>query len=489
VHIVVIGTGFGGLSAAIRLQARGHQVTMIERRDQPGGRASVLRRDGFTFDMGPTIITAPHLFEELFACARARMSEHVDLVQLDPAYTIRFPDGSAFRYSTSRERLRDEIARFDAHDGGAYDGFAAETERIFRAAMPLIDQPFHSLRSMLRLIPQLARLRADRTVAAVAYRHFRDERIRQVFSFHPLLIGGNPFATTAIYALIHPLEQAYGVWYARGGTGALVRALVDVFTAIGGTIAYGCEVTGIVVRPGTRLAEGVRLDDGRLVHADVVISNADAAVTSDRLVPADLRRWGRRVSRLAHSPSLFVLYFGTLTTHSSVAHHEILMGPRYRDLLADIFDRKVLAPDMAVYVHRPTATDASVAPAGRDAFYALVPVPHLGSSVDWERAGPRFRDALVDVLESRLLPGLRGQIISESSIDPRHFRDMLGSHLGAAFSVSPTLTQSAWLRPHNRSAAIENLYLVGAGTHPGAGLPGVVSSGKIVAEEISRRPA
>ncbi|HKG92666.1 MAG TPA: phytoene desaturase [Gemmatimonadaceae bacterium] len=487
-RIVVIGAGFGGLAAAIRLRAQGHDVTLVERRDKPGGRAYVFEQDGFVFDAGPTIITAPWLIHELFELAGRRTDDYVSLVPLDPFYNVRFEDGSVFRYTGRRGDVVDEVGRFNPDDVPGYLRFARHADEIFRAGMALIDQPFTRLGDMARVVPDLVRLRADRSVAALVERHLRDERLRQVFSFHPLLVGGNPFRSTAIYALIHTLEQRWGVWFAIGGTGALVRALARLFEELGGTLLLDAGAEEIAVDPRTGLATGVRLAGGVWLPADAVVSNADVAYTYLKLVPpAARRRWtDRRVRRQRYSMSLFVLYFGTDRRYEDVAHHEILMGPRYRGLLDDIFTHKRLARDFSLYLHRPTATDPSLAPPGCDAWYVLSPVPHLGGGTDWATAAKPYRDAIVRYLEERYLPGLSRHIVTERAVDPRYFRDELNSHLGSAFSVEPILTQSAWFRPHNRSEDVPNLYFAGAGTHPGAGIPGVLSSGKIVAEMIGR---
>lgn len=486
-RVVVIGSGFGGLSAALRLRAQGHDVTIVERRDKPGGRAYVFEQDGFTFDAGPTIITAPALIDELFALYGKRTADYVQLVRVDPFYNVRFEDGSVFRYSADRDDVVRQIADWNPADVAGYHRFAAEAERVFEAGFPLIDRPFTTLRDMLRVLPDLVRLRADRPVARMVERHLRDPRLRQVFGFHPLLIGGNPFDTTSIYAMIHALERRWGVWFAMGGTGALVRGLADLFTDAGGELRLDANVAEIVVDPRTRRATGVRLAGGDVLPADVVVSNADPATTYLKLIPAALRprnsdaKW----KRVRHSMSLFVLYFGTDRKYEELAHHEILMGPRYEGLLRDIFRARPLSADFSLYLHRPTATDPSLAPDGCDAFYALSPVPHLGSGTDWAAVSAPYRDSIVRYLEERYMPGLSRHIVTERIIDPRYFRDALGSHLGSAFSVEPILTQSAWFRPHNRSEDIANLYLAGAGTHPGAGIPGVISSGKIVAELVA----
>ena len=487
-RIVVIGSGFGGLAAAIRLVQQGHEVVIVEKRDKPGGRAYVYEQDGYTFDGGPTIITAPWLIRELFERSGKRTEDYVSLVPIDPFYNIRFEDGSVFRYTGRREEVIDEVKRFAPADVAGYLRFAEATEAIFAAGMALIDTPFERVTDMLRVVPDLVRLRADRSVAAFVNSYIRDPRLRQVFSFHPLLVGGNPFQSSSIYALIHTLEQRWGVWFAMGGTGAVVRALVRLFEELGGTIRMECEVEQILVDETTRRATGVRLSGGEIVAADAVVSNGDVAQTYMQLVPAAVRRKNtdRRMEGLRYSMSLFVIYFGTNRRYDDIAHHEILMGPRYEGLLDDIFRKKKLAGDFSLYLHRPTATDPSLAPPGCDSFYVLSPVPHLGGDTDWgEMAGP-YRDAIVAYLEERYMPGLSASIVTERVIDPRHFRDTLNSYLGSAFSVEPILTQSAWFRPHNRSEDIDNLYFAGAGTHPGAGMPGVLSSGKIVAELIGQ---
>lgn len=485
-RIIVIGSGFGGLAAAIRLLQQGHRVVMVEQRDKPGGRAYVYEQDGFTFDGGPTIITAPWLLRELFERSGRRSEDYITLVPIDPFYNIRFEDGTVFRYTGDRAQVVAEIERVAPDDVAGYLRFADATEAIFAAGMALIDTPFDKVVDMLRVVPELVRLRADRSVAAFVNSYIRDPRLRQVFSFHPLLVGGNPFQSSSIYALIHTLEQQWGVWFAMGGTGAVVRALVRLFTELGGTLHLSSRVEEIVVDAGTRRATGVRLAGGEVLAADAVVSNGDVADTYMHLVHASMRRRNtdRRLERLRYSMSLFVIYFGTDRRYDDVAHHEILMGPRYEALLHDIFTRKSLARDFSLYLHRPTATDPSLAPPGCDSFYVLSPVPHLGGDTDWASAAGPYRDAIIAYLEQRYMPGLSQHIVTERVIDPRHFRDTLSSHLGSAFSVEPILTQSAWFRPHNRSEDIANLYFAGAGTHPGAGIPGVLASGKIVADMI-----
>jgi len=484
--IIVIGSGFGGLAAAIRLRAQGHDVTVLEQRDQAGGRAYVYKQDGFTFDGGPTIITAPWLIDDLFTLAGKKTADYVQIVPIDPFYRIRFEDGSIFTYNGDRANLLRQIRAFNPADEAGYLKFVAQSEAVFDTGMALIDKPFGKFTDMLKVLPDLIKLRADRSVAGMANAYIKDERLRQVFSFHPLLVGGNPFQTTSIYALIHHLEQKWGVWFAMGGTGKLVEAFVRLFEDIGGTLRLSTKVAEIVVDDRTGKATGVRLDSGEVLAADAVVSNGDVAFTYKHLVAPRFRRkyTDAKLDKIDYSMSLFVIYFGTDRKYDDIAHHEIIMGPRYKELLTEVFDAKTLAKDFSLYLHRPTATDPSLAPPGCDSWYVLSPVPHLGGPTDWKKAAQPYRDAIMKYLEERYMPGLSKHIVSEMRIDPLHFRDTLSSHMGSAFSVQPTLLQSAWFRPHNRSEDIPNLYFAGAGTHPGAGLPGVISSGKIVAEMI-----
>jgi len=490
VKVVVIGAGFGGLAAAVRLAAAGHEVTVLEKRDQPGGRAGVFRQDGFTFDAGPTILTAPPLLDELFALGGGRTADYVQLVPVDPFYRVRFADGSRIDWPGDDERRLARIRELSPGDTEGYRRFARISAEIFDAAFPLIDQSFDDPGAMVRAVPQLLRARAWRSVAAVVEREVADPRVRQLLSFHPLLIGGNPFDSPSVYALIHELERRWGVWFAMGGTGALVAGLVRLLVQLGGALRTSAEVARIDVEPRSRRATGVTLATDETIAADAVVSNGDVVHTYRDLVPAHARRVNTdaRLGRLRQSMSLFVLYFGTNRRYEDVAHHEILLGPRYRGLLDDIFRRRRLADDFSLYLHRPTATDPSLAPSGCDAWYVLSPVPHLTDDMDWDVAGDAYRDRIIEHLEARLLPDLRRHIVTERRVDPRYFRDELNSHLGNAFAIEPRLTQSAWFRPHVQSEDVPNLFHVGAGTHPGAGVPGVLSSAKIAARLIAGLP-
>jgi phytoene desaturase len=480
-HAVVIGAGFGGLAAAVRLGAKGYRVTVLERLDAPGGRAYVYRQDGFTFDAGPTIITAPYVFEELWTLCGKRMSDYVDLRSIDPFYEIRFDDGTVFYATADLVAMRAQIERFEPADLPGFERYMAASEAIFEVAFrELADQPFHAVGTLLRSAPDLIRLGGHKSVYDKVSQYFRNEKLRIAFSFHPLLIGGNPFTTTSYYCLIAHLERTYGVHYAMGGTGALVRGIVDLIEDQGNRLRTGCEVVEILVEGGR--TTGVRLQSGETVPADIVVSNADVGWTYAKLLGRSPRkRWtDRKIENAAYSMSLFVWYFGTDRLYPDCYQHTMVLGPRYRGLLDDIFGKKRLAKDFSLYLHRPTANDPSLAPAGGDAFYVLAPVPHLGSGTDWEAMAEPFRARIQRRLEETCLPGLGDAIVTSRVLTPQDFQDRLLSTNGAAFGMQPQLFQSAWFRPHNKSEEVAGLYLVGAGTHPGAGLPGVVSSAKVI---------
>ena len=479
-HAVVIGAGFGGLAAAVRLGARGYRVTVLERLDQPGGRARVHRQDGFTFDAGPTIITAPFLFEELWWLCGREMHEDVTLVPMQPFYRIRFEDGQSFAYSGDRAAMRAEVARFSPDDVPGYERFMAHSEAVCRMGFEELGHvPFGSLGSMLRIAPDLLRLSGHRSVYDVVSRFIRDERLRTIFSFHPLLIGGNPFRASGIYCLIAHLERQWGVHFAMGGTGRLVDGLCGLIQGQGGRVRCGEDVSRIRVEDAR--ATGVVLAGGEVIPADIVVSNADSAFTYGTLLGGRTRRWSaRRLARASSSMGLFVWYFGTRKKYPEVDHHMILMGPRYRGLLQDIFDRKHLADDFSLYLHRPTATDPLLAPPGHDAFYVLAPVPNLDGGQDWAQLAEPYRQRIARFLEGSVLPGLSDALVTSRVTTPQDFSDDFLSFRGSGFGLEPVLTQSAWFRPHNRSEDVANLFLVGAGTHPGAGLPGVLSSARVL---------
>ena len=480
-HAVVIGSGFGGLAAAVRLGARGYRVTVLDKLDAPGGRAYVHRQDGFTFDAGPTVITAPFLFEELWSLCGRKLSDDVDLRPVTPFYRIRFHDGEVFDYTGDAEAMRREVGRLSPGDVEGYERFVKTSEAIFRVGFEqLAHVPFSSWTDMARIVPDMVKLESYRTVYGLVAKHIKDERVRQVMSFHPLLVGGNPFSTTSIYSLIAFLERRWGVHFPIGGTGALVKGLVSLIEGLGGSVRCGAEVKRIVVENGR--ARGVELASGERINASVVVSNADSAWTYRYLVGQEHRkRWtDKRIEKQRYSMSLFVWYFGTKRQYPDVKHHTILLGPRYRELLDDIFERHVLADDFSLYLHRPTATDPALAPEGCDAFYVLSPVPNLKSGTDWNACAQKYRRSIEELLEKALMPGLSKSIATSRILTPQDFQDRLLSFQGAAFGIEPVLTQSAFFRPHNASEDVAGLYLVGAGTHPGAGLPGVLSSAKVL---------
>jgi phytoene desaturase len=489
-HAVVIGSGFGGLAAAIRLGARGYRVTVLERCDTLGGRARVFRQDGFAFDAGPTIVTAPFLFEELWTMCGRKLSDDVELRAVSPFYRIRFEDDQTFDYTGDPDAMRAEVAKFEPRDVAGYDRFLNTSREACRIGFEERGHvSFARWQTMAKMIPEMFANNALRSVASVVASHFRNLRLRTVFSFHPLLIGGNPFSVSAIYCLVAYLERQWGVFFAMGGTGALVAGLASLIDGQGSDIRCNADVAEIIVENGR--ATGVRMADGSHIAADVVVSNADSAWTYRHLIKSEhRRRWtDRKIERARYSMSLFVWYFGTKRQYPDVAHHTILLGERYKALLADIFKHHTLSDDFSLYLHRPTATDPSLAPAGCDAFYVLSPVPHLDSGTDWSMESERYRKLIEAYLSASLLPGLEGEIISSRVMTPQDFHDDLLSLKGAAFGLEPVITQTAYFRPHNKSEDIENLFLVGAGTHPGAGVPGVLSSARVLDEVVPNADA
>lgn len=478
---IVIGAGFGGIAAALRLRAKGYAVTLIDRCAALGGRAQVYEREGFRHDAGPTVITAPFLFEELFTLFGERFADHVKLVPLTPWYRFQFADGDTFDYGGTLEATLAEIERIEPRDRAGYLALLEHSRRIYDIGFTQLSaQPFHRLGTMLRQVPHLLGLRNYETVWQMVSRHLVSDKLRRAFSIQPLLVGGNPFDTTSIYGLIHFLERAYGVHFAMGGTGAVTQALGGLMERQGIALRLSTTVERVRIEQG--VARGVVLADGTHVDADVVVSDADAAHLYRDLVPRAEQALATRVklSQAHYSMGLFVMYFGTTRTYPDVAHHTIWMGERYQELLNDIFHRQKLAEDFSLYVHRPTATDPSFAPPGQDSFYVLCPVPNLQADIDWAIEGPRLRDRIVDALERTMLPGLKATITADFYKTPEDFRDEYRSVHGAGFSVAPIFRQSAWFRFHNKSESVRNLYLVGAGTHPGAGVPGVLCSAKVI---------
>jgi phytoene desaturase len=466
----------------------GHRVTVLEAGSQPGGRARAFERDGFHFDAGPTVITAPYLFDELFELFGKDRREYFELVPVDPFYRVAFPDGRYFDYVGDDERLFAEIAKFNAADVEGYKKLVEHSQRIFDVGYTqLVDADFSRFGEMMRIVPDLIRLRAYKSLYGLVARYIKDDALRQVFTFQPLLIGGNPFRAPGIYLLIHWLERKWGIHFAMGGTSAIVSGLTRLLGEVGVDLRLNAPVERIEVVNGK--AKGVLLADGTFLESEILVANADPAMVYTKLIAPSARRKNSdaSVARKRYSMSLFVGYFGTHKTYPDLAHHSILLGPRYRGLLTDIFDRKKLTEDFSLYLHAPTRTDPSLAPAGGESFYVLSPVPNQQSGIDWAVEGPRYMDRILDALDAEHLPGLRENLATQFHVDPRYFEGELRSYRGAAFGPEPTLRQSAYFRFHNKSEDVDGLYFVGAGVHPGAGLPGVLSSAKVL-ERVLPQP-
>lgn len=478
---IVIGAGFGGIAAALRLRAKGYEVTLLDRAKALGGRAQVYHRNGFVHDAGPTVITAPFLFEELFTLFGERFEDHVKLVPLTPWYRFYFSGGEQFDYGGTLEETLSEIERIEPADIAGYLSLVEHSKKIFDVGFTeLSAQPFHQFSTMAAQVPRLLKLRSHETVWQMVSRFLSNPLLRQAFSIQPLLVGGNPFETTSIYGLIHYLERAYGVFFAMGGTGRLIQALGDLMQRQGIKVELETTVQTLIIKEGT--AVGVKLADGSQRSSDLVVSDIDPTFLYEHMIEQSAQTTVVKLKRKAahYSMGLFVLYFGTTRTYDDVAHHTIWMGARYRELLDDIFNKKVLADDFSLYLHRPTATDQSFAPPGNDSFYVLCPVPNLQGNIDWSIEGPKLRDRIVKALDQTILPGLNETIVEDFYKTPEDFsHEYLSTH-GAGFSVAPLFRQSAWFRFHNRAEGIKNLYLVGAGTHPGAGVPGVLCSAKVL---------
>jgi phytoene desaturase len=488
----VIGAGFGGLALAIRLQAAGVATTLIEARDKPGGRAYYWEKDGFTFDAGPTVITDPDCLKQLWALTGHDMAADVELLPVSPFYRLNWPDGSHFDYSNDHAALRREIARLDPADIAGYDAFLEYSSAVYEAGyVKLGAVPFLDFASMVKAAPALIKHQAWRSVYSIVSKFIRSEKLRQALSFHTLLVGGNPMTTSGIYALIHKLEQDGGVWWARGGTNRLVAGMVRHFERLGGQVRLGDPVVAVEA-DGARV-RSVTTRSGWQAPFDAVASNGDIVHTYRDLLGSSARgqAMGRRLTGKRFSPSLFVVHFGIEGNWPGIPHHMILFGPRYEGLLADIYDRGVLPADFSIYLHHPSVTDGSMAPEGMSTFYALIPVAHMGKlAIDWDQVGPLLEKRVLDEVERRLIPDIHDRIVTSFHYAPQDFATDLKAHLGSAFSLEPLLTQSAWFRGHNRDDVLGNFYLVGAGTHPGAGIPGVVGSAKATAglmiEDLSR---
>jgi phytoene desaturase len=493
-RVAVIGSGFGGLSAAIRLQSAGFQVTIFEKRDLPGGRAYVYRDQGFTFDAGPTVITAPDALEELFTLSDRKMSDYVTLMPVMPFYRLFWEDGYKFDYSNDYEDTMRQIRAKRPEDADGYAKFLEYSKEVFHEGYTkLAHVPFLDWWSMIRAAPQLVRLAAYRSVYSIVSKFVKDDKLRQAFSFHTLLVGGSPFQTSSIYALIHYLERNWGVHFPKGGTGALVRGLTQLFTDLGGEIRLNAEIDEILTDQGR--VTGIKTKKGETWACEAVVSNADVVHTYKDMLSKEpmAQKQAKRLQSKSQSMSLVVIYFGTKKRYPELAHHNILFGPRYKGLIDDIFGKsKTLPKDFSLYLHAPTVSDPDLAPPGCEAFYVLSPVGHLGHlDIDWKSEGPKYAQAIIDYLDEKYLPGLKQNLVTQRVFTPLDFKTELNSHLGAAFSLEPTLLQSAYFRTHNRDPQLKGMYIVGAGTHPGAGIPGVVGSGKatagIVIEDFADR--
>lgn len=516
---LVIGAGFGGLSLGIRLQSLGFDTTIVEKLDAPGGRAYVKKTKGFVFDMGPTVITVPHFIEELFELKRGKhnlnnpdfpsceplsaettnlseTSGYATIVPIAPFYRIYFHDKTYFDYDGNRNNTLAQIKKIAPEDLKGYERFHEAAEAIFkRGFLELGYTFFEDTKTMLSVLPDLLKLDAVRNLFSFTSKYFSNEKLRQVFSYETLLIGGNPFSVPAIYAMIHFVEKTWGVHYVMGGTGELVNGMVKKFEELGGCIRFDSEVESIKVAKRDRIfskprVTGLKLKNGEDLFAEIVVSNADYANTYMRLIERKHRRWNNnwKIQRMSYSMSLVVIYFGFKATQPlDLRHHNIILGPRYRQLLSDIFNRKILAQDFSQYLHVPTITDPLLAPENHHAAYTLIPVPNNQSNIDWDNEGPKLTDAVLLFLDKEgYIPDLMANLVHSEFITPDYFEKTLNSYIGNGFGVEPKLTQSAFFRPHNRSEDIENLYLVGANAQPGAGTPSVMMSAKMTARAIAK---
>lgn len=487
--VIVIGSGFGGLAAAIRLRAKGYPVRILEATDQPGGRASVFLKDGYSFDAGPTVITAPYLFAELFDLVGRDWREYYELMPVDPFYRVEFQDGSRFDYVGEEERLIEQIRDFNPADVDGYRRMAEHSRKIFEIGYEqLADAPFDRLSDMLRIVPEMLKLGNYRTVYGLVSHYLKDDRLRQVFTFQPLLVGGNPFQTTSIYMLIHWLERKWGVHFPKGGTTAIVKALVTLLGELDVEICLNTPVSTIEVENGR--ATAVVTESGERMACQFVVSNADPSFVYTNMIDERHRKkhTDRAVKRVKPSMGLFVGYFGTKKKYPDLAHHTIIMGPRYKELLDDIFNKHILADDFSLYMHAPTRSDPDLAPPGHEGFYVLSPVPNLRANIDWDSYKDIYLEKILNYLDARHVPGLKENLDTSFCVTPKYFKEQMRSVDGAGFGPEPKLSQSAYFRYHNRSEDVDGLYFVGAGTHPGAGLPGVLCTAKVL-DNIVDAPA
>ena len=479
--IIVIGSGFGGIAAALRMRAKGYEVDLHEKLDQIGGRARQFSRNGFVYDAGPTVITAPYLFRELFEIFNEDIDDFIKFIPLDPWYRFRFNDGTFFNYGPDQDQLLEQIKAIEPKDVNGYLKMLQHAEKIFEVGyLKLADQPFHKLSSLIKYTPDIIKLKGYQSVYQFVSSYLKHPNLRQAFSIQPLLVGGNPFNTTSIYALIHALEKKWGVFFAKGGTGEIISQLKMLMERKGVNIFLNSEIKKIIT--SEKMVEGIETEEGRFYKTDYLITNADPIYTNSNLIGRKkISLHNKFVQKTAkHSMGLFVLFFGTKAKYDNIAHHTIWMGPRYKELLSDIFDRYKLSEDFSIYLHRPTATDPDFAPIGCDSFYALVPVPNLKGNISWKDEASAFTQSIIKALEQTMMPKLSENICESFVMTPEDFLQDYNTPFGSGFSIAPLFRQSAWFRTHNKDDLYQNLFYVGAGTHPGAGVPGVLNSAKVI---------
>ena len=485
--IIVIGSGFGGIAAALRMRAKGYEVDLHEKLDQLGGRARQFNQNGFIHDAGPTVITAPYLFRELFEIFGEEIDDFINFIPLDPWYRFRFHDGSFFNYGPNQDELLEQIKAFEPKDVNGYLKMLKHAEKIFELGyLKLADQPFHKLSSLIRYTPDIIKLKGYQSVYQFVSTYLKHPNLRQAFSIQPLLVGGNPFNTTSIYALIHALEKKWGVFFAQGGTGEIVSQLKILMERKGINIFLNSEINKIVT--SQQKVDGIVNSKGDFYKTDYLITNADPIYTNNHLIDNNkISLHNKFINKTAkHSMGLFVLFFGTKVKYENITHHTIWMGPRYKELLSDIFDHHKLADDFSIYLHRPTATDSNFAPMGCDSFYALIPVPNLKGNIVWEDEAPAFIKSIIKALEQTMMPKLSETICESFYMTPENFFQDYNTPFGSGFSIAPLFRQSAWFRTHNQDDLYQNLFYVGAGTHPGAGVPGVLNSAKVIDKLIPK---
>ena len=479
--LIVVGSGFGGIAAALRMRAKGYEVTLLEKQADLGGRARVFTKDGFTYDAGPTVVTAPYLFNELFSLFKKNIEDYVKIVPLDLWYRFIFSDGSIFNYSGNENEMETQINKI-SNDLVGYKKLLTFTEKIFnKGFIELSDKPFNNFLFMIKQIPALLKLKSYQSVYQLVSSYISNEKLRRIFSMHPLLVGGNPFSTTAIYTLILFLEKKWGIHYAMGGTGKIVEALEKLMKEEDITILKNAEVVEFLTKD--KQITGVQLKNGSIISCDYLICNSDPPNVYKNLIKSNNQYnflFNQKIKRMNYSMGLFVYYFGSKKKYNNIAHHTICFGNSYQDHLKKIFEDKILTDDISYYLHRPTATDPSMAPKNHDAFYVLVPVPNNLSGINWEEKGDSFKDLVITKMEKTTLPNLRENIVSDFYLTPDYFEQELSTLHGSGFSIQPKFTQSAYFRFHNQSEIFSNMFFVGAGTHPGAGMPGVLSSAKVL---------